>query len=474
MSSDSPTEHGKRTGVKISASELPKGEDGFEDVDAVFDAALSPERSSVASERIQTVKRVKARRKDVRFSLEENHVIDAGDESLAGLEDPVAAVRHFIRDARMSMSPSEISRASTAPPKPPEDEEEEEEEEANEKELGSPVAQDDADQFHVDGDLDDEADDILVTQREAHADDDDEDMIPPPPPDTSDREDSDDDVPLSELPAEDGEADDEEQLQAEAKRDATETDDAATEGSDDEGDAFAMAEQNDTFTPEQPSLKSKKKKSRDLSDSEGSDSDTFKSRKTLKEKKKKKRKKDRSEYGSLTRKKYAKVTPMGSSFPKGIPMPREYTTVPVSDLYADQDDETGLRRSKRARIRPLEYWRGERITYGPNDEFSDNPMFDSLENMPVPLAIERAEPTPYKIRQPTKPKKSDSGSSVRASGRKSGKVASLRSVDDVFGHLKQVDISKTRKKYPGMVSEGDEAFLWDEIVDDASNLSKWR
>ena len=48
------------------------------------------------------------------------------------------------------------------------------------------------------------------------------------------------------------------------------------------------------------------------------------------------------------------------------------------------EDTSKLRRSKRARMRPLEFWKGERVEWGPNDFPED---YDGVKNMSVPVGV---------------------------------------------------------------------------------------
>merc|ERR1711865_235042 len=87
--------------------------------------------------------------------------------------------------------------------------------------------------------------------------------------------------------------------------------------------------------------------------------------------------------------------------PKGIPTGnRDYEMVPIGTLIEGSPDEAGPRRSKRAKVKPLEFWRGEKMEYGAHNE--DGYMGEIFGNMPVVTGIQKALPTPYKKRKPLK------------------------------------------------------------------------
>merc|ERR1711865_142070 len=85
--------------------------------------------------------------------------------------------------------------------------------------------------------------------------------------------------------------------------------------------------------------------------------------------------------------------------PKGIPTGnRDYEMVPIGTLIEGSPDEAGPRRSRRAKVKPLEYWRNEKMEYGAHNE--DGYMGEVFGNMPVVTGIQKALPTPYKKRKP--------------------------------------------------------------------------
>jgi len=87
---------------------------------------------------------------------------------------------------------------------------------------------------------------------------------------------------------------------------------------------------------------------------------------------------------------------------------REYETIPVSDFQDDEDnydDEGNVRRSKRARFKPLEYWRNEKLVYEAHHE--TGVLGQALGHMPIVSGVVRALPTPHAVRK-TKRKQADS------------------------------------------------------------------
>ncbi|KAL7569245.1 hypothetical protein ACA910_016798 [Epithemia clementina (nom. ined.)] len=156
-------------------------------------------------------------------------------------------------------------------------------------------------------------------------------------------------------------------------------------------------------------------------------------------------------------KKKRKVSRFTTTFsPKGIPLPREYETIPVSDLK--ETPPPGVRRSRRARCRPLEYWKNERAEYGPPDD--DETISSDLFNMPVVKAYVRSKETPYKPRMV--PQVSRSQPNKKAKSRIADPAVNA---SDYEQRQAAFDSSKLKQRYK--YSEGDEALLWDEGVEDA-------
>ncbi|GKY95152.1 hypothetical protein MPSEU_000478800 [Mayamaea pseudoterrestris] len=477
MSSNEMKESGKSLNVFMSS----KGP-VFDDVDAAFDAAATTASpaASIANESTKPLTNDKGKsRKDVRFSLESKSVT-VGTETLAslGVTTVTSRSRSLIDTDRLSLSPSDISRASTAPPKPLEkdtlEEEAEELEDEKEAEDEEPIVADPSNdeqaaplRTNQPDDEDKYGGDFLDNQDDDDDDDDEDDeLLPPPPPDS----------PEPQRPDEDDAA----IVASSSPTDFPNADDDEDGEEDQDGFGYEMANNEEgAVTPAQKSAKannkdkrSKKRDPSDGSEDENSEDGTRQFTVDAKNKKKKKSKKrevDESEEKTpMPRKKAKRLKAAayvpGTVFPKGIAMPYEYTSVPVSNFKDYDHDGKAVRRSQRARIPPLEFWKGEKVTWGPCEEF-DDPLFDSVANMPVPIAIEQAQPTPYKQRKvPTTKKKHP----------EKGMDSSKKSHKNGHGvvEMEPFDNTKIRKKYPGMVFDSDEAYLWDEATEESTDLSK--
>lgn len=131
---------------------------------------------------------------------------------------------------------------------------------------------------------------------------------------------------------------------------------------------------------------------------------------------------------------------------------REMNPVPVSD-YKESPEE-GKRRSRRMHVKPLAYWKNERIVYGPHDE--EGELGEEMGCMPVPTSVLTALPTPRKHRK----------QAVFAAGAKRGRPAQAGFVEDE----KPFDSSRMRKKYTFI--DGETAQIWDEALEDATDESK--
>lgn len=152
--------------------------------------------------------------------------------------------------------------------------------------------------------------------------------------------------------------------------------------------------------------------------------------------------------------------------PKGIPIGnRDYDRIPI--VEPSPDDEGGLRRSKRARTTPLEFWRNEKVEYGPLD---DDELVEEIGDMPVPKAVIRALDTPYRKRKdPTKSK-------VLSKSKSKLKRRSSRDYDrddNNDGDDEPFDISKLKRKYKKNLLQGETANVWDDGNDDLNDLSKF-
>jgi hypothetical protein len=141
--------------------------------------------------------------------------------------------------------------------------------------------------------------------------------------------------------------------------------------------------------------------------------------------------------------------------PPGYPVGnREMNPVPVSDYK--ESPEQGKRRSRRMHVKPLAYWKNERVVYGPHDE--DGELGDEMGCMPVPMSVLTALPTPRKQRKPV----ALAGAAKKGrSSQQSGVVEDEKPFDD----------SRLRKKYKFV--DGEYAQIWDESLEASTDDSKW-
>ena len=143
--------------------------------------------------------------------------------------------------------------------------------------------------------------------------------------------------------------------------------------------------------------------------------------------------------------------------PKGIPIAnRDYETVPIGALIeSSPDDEGGVRRSRRAKYKPLEFWRGEKVQFGAHNEHGY--IGKAFGDMPIVTGIQKALPTPYKKRKETTKK---SGS----------KKNSRESIANGSSSVEEFNSKKLRRKYKFL--DGEEAYLWDDTTEDTADQSK--
>jgi centromere protein C len=140
--------------------------------------------------------------------------------------------------------------------------------------------------------------------------------------------------------------------------------------------------------------------------------------------------------------------------PQGIPMAnRDYNPIPVENFVEVDEDEEGFRRSRRAKCKPLAYWKNEKFEYGPNGEIGE--LGEAMGDMPVVVNVVKALPTPYKKKTTTSKRK------VNTKKQKQEKE-----------EAEAFDNHKIVKKYKDKVIEGEHADLWDDAADDVVTLSK--
>jgi centromere protein C len=139
--------------------------------------------------------------------------------------------------------------------------------------------------------------------------------------------------------------------------------------------------------------------------------------------------------------------------PPGYPINnREMNPVPVSDFK--ESPEHGKRRSRRMHVKPLAFWKNERIVYGPHNE--KGLLGEMMGSMPVPQNVLTALPTPRKQRK-LAPK--------AARNLKSGIDAQSANHD-----VKPFDATRLKKKYNFL--DGEYAQVWDESIETSTDESK--
>lgn len=428
---------GKRTGIQIPES------NGEDDMDRMFEGVSSPPAANDGNdgtgsvEYLVTEERSTRKKKKLRFSLDtEASSRDAdGDRT-----DVTRLVSGLQRAGRQSLSPSELSKVSTAPPSFDRstlahfDEEDEEIGRALQEQRG------DDDEFSplLKAKIGEDILELPITQEDMDGDD----MVPPAPDDNTDTEEENPDFFSPKTPSRSvapAEQTPGEVLTATANLEDTDDED------DKEGDGFQLSENNHQ-TPE-PSTQSSSESSR----------------KEVKQKKKNKNGKAAPEESSVREgfkplKKPKKKLKNSTFSPKGTQSgPLTYKhIVPVTD--PKDEAATGLRRSQRMRIAPLAFWKNEGADYVPND--FDDELIDGLETMPVVKAFRVAEKTPYKKRNaPVSHHQDQQKKSKKSVSSKASKAEET-----------EFDTSKLKKKYK--YNEKDTAFVWDDCYERAEELGK--
>jgi len=421
---------GRRTGVTVPAASArdPKSSSisnsNMERPEDLFNAAESPPpvgattRSSASKKKKETV----------RFSIANNSLANALDED----EDTAVrskALARKLAQGRSSMETHDLSDVSTAAASQPEQQ-------------------------------DNDGDDFPAGDQEVEDPDHDsqDELIPPPPNSESESETEDEQVVAT---------------QQEQQRQKEEDDQEDDEDNDD-GPGFAMGggeeeveeeddeqsqdeQEEDPDTPE--SVKAQRK------------AEKLAAAKLKKAKKKKKAKKmavdssdeemDSDDETPARKKKQTKkkkpVNRFATTFAsQGIPLPTTFNPIPVSQLKQPPPTDPKLRRSKRARTTPLEYWRGEKYEYGAFDLTDQE--YDGVTNMPVVQKIVKAESPKFKKRKvpaALAKKKTKKG--------KDGAAAAVAPEDVPF------DTSKLKYNVNG----GKTAQLWDERYQDTRGISEY-
>ena len=161
-------------------------------------------------------------------------------------------------------------------------------------------------------------------------------------------------------------------------------------------------------------------------------------------------------------------TPNGTS--RGIPAGnRDYEAVPVSEYKDDMEEDprtpggSSLRRSRRARFAPLQFWKNEKLIYEAQNE--EGLLGEAMGDMPVVAYVQKAQPTPYKEVKRAAPKKEKKKkkSGKRKGGRGDGDSDEGSDDDDTVVSKKQFDDKALRKKY--RVHNGESGKVWSETLE---------
>jgi centromere protein C len=164
-------------------------------------------------------------------------------------------------------------------------------------------------------------------------------------------------------------------------------------------------------------------------------------------------------------------TPNGTS---GIPIDnRGYKAIPVSEFreqYAPGDEPrspsgTVLRRSSRARFKPLQYWKNEKLVFEPHNETGT--LGEAMGDMPVVAAVQLALPTPHKERLGhANDKKKEKDSKKKRARKPDGDEGD--SHDGELSAKIPFDPTKLTKKYRFI--NGEHGSVWSETLDNVTHL----
>ena len=466
-------EVGRRTGLVVPPTSAFLANEGLENPEQLFDAAAIVEESpnssvdgsigkgNDASTALADFAAAESRKPKVkvRFSLGDE-VAEEFDSTSVNVLKPQHPVRKLITGKnRDSIDTMDLSSVSTAPSvaslKKDVDEADVEasRQSSEELEIASIVA---VAQKHAKSQRPDilTASPIITNAPDFDYDDDDDDLIPPPPPDSPQHDDVEEEEELHTQPSDENDVDFPNTVDDDD--DGDDNDGAGFEINDDDQDKDDEPDMNDTMNEQR---RRKEKRMAKLAEKKRSNSN-----KKIKKKNGQTSHEDSDDEDIVKPKSKPKkkINPYSTHFsPKGVPGPRTYTQIPLSDLKADTPDDTNVRRSKRVRVPPLEFWRGEKPIFGGND-FGDE--YDGVKNMPVVVGIAKPDPTPYKKRKIVPV--------VSNPKRKGGENQRRRDSDDgptMIVAEEPFDSTTLRQKLP--VNDGKVAHLWDERFQEARGIS---
>ena len=256
--------------------------------------------------------------------------------------------------------------------------------------------------------------------------------------------------------------------------------DASDDDEDKEGDGFQIfdgdeEDANIVHDPETPA--STRKKRADLERLEIEEEAYKERKKKNKTKGGKPRKKDsdnssssENEDESQTYRKKTPKTKKKTRFapavsPAGYPSDnRGYEVQPI-ETFAPEGPTNGLRRSSRAKYKPLEHWRNEKPIYVKND------AVNRYGDMPIVSGIQKALPTPHKKRAVKKGDKMKKKKHVESS-RNASKSAS-RHHDEYDDEDDEIEFNYRSLGRQGKIIEDETACIWDDGADDTIDTSKY-
>lgn len=163
-------------------------------------------------------------------------------------------------------------------------------------------------------------------------------------------------------------------------------------------------------------------------------------------------------------------TPNGTTgYPTGN---REYEAVPISD-YKDHPEPgqeprtpggTALRRSNRAKFKPLQFWKNEKLIYSAQNE--PGWLGQAMGDMPVVTGVQQALPTPHKERVVSERKKAE----------KEKKGKKRRDNDDSDeeggdgGPSARIPFDPTQLMKKRRINNGEHGSVWSETLEDTTEL----
>ena len=436
---------GKRTGkIFSSKGTVSTKENGIEDLNEFWDAAKTPKADSEKTKQVNPVPAEKLTSRKPRFSLPG---VNDDDDSPGDFNVSKYLSRAIATNQKKdTWSPGDLSLVSTLPPTPATHQPVEPEEvrafAGEEEEMALPLAS----RLSVDS----PAASLPSPQADFTTDDDDDDMVPPPPPHDDER--------VSDL---EETQDDPQYSTADAVDFPNNTNDDDMDD-DNEGPGFNMVQ--DPQTPDFTNEKRTQQEEKQSQEPEVEMEETIDPKKSKRGRPKSIKGKNSASSRPKSYKDADSVasTPGTKHVTKGKQIkkvywspvgyqsgPREYRPVPISD-YKESPDLDGPRRSRRAKIPPLQFWKNERVEFGAHNESGE--LGNAMGCMPAATAVVQALPTPYRKRK------------VPLGGGFTAKNSSQR--EPPF------DNKKLKKQLS--IIDGEDAHIWDECIEDARDQSKWK